>query len=79
MFPYVIVFFVHNFKKVHIYIKNKNKNQYTRIVATTIEIINSKSGCISIVSATLHPYNAEVGTYKNEMRFQNLLFRNNRC
>lgn len=68
-------------KKKFIYLKKKI-NEYTRTVATTIEIIYFNGGCISIVGETVRPYNAKVGSHKIEMercRFQNLLFRNNRC
>lgn len=51
------MFFVHNKKKV----------QYTRTVATSIEMIYSSSGCISKVCATVHPYSAKVSTHKTEI------------
>lgn len=71
---------MHNKKKVYIF--KKKINEYTRTVATTIEIIYFNGGCISIVGETVRPYNVKVGTHETEMercRFQNLLFHNNRC
>lgn len=55
LLPYAILFFVHNKKKVYIF--KKKINEYTRTVATTIEIIYFNGGCISIVGETVRPYN----------------------